>query len=362
MHHNRQYLLCVLKRAFTACTGAHPITLRYMHTALLPKIHNCRKLLQAMTHEVDEENDELCKELQKMQFYTLEFLPPLTVKSALPISLFVEIMCKDATDRGLSFELRPGQRKEICSINTRSKILCFSICVYPASSRIDVQLPRKDGFTKEVHVPARSGTHDANAAPDALRMLFCTRISACGQTRVEVFSPVWIMNKSCVSIDVMIPRWQSVGQRAACMAQLEDDIVFCKSLHKAAAGDSSQLQLLGYSGDDLSLNPAFFCLKLVNPQSSGKFERPQTKCCLAGSQSIKIGSSGARETDHNYWKRVSVASIGLKGPLSLQLQLPLDGYIPVTEDEDVETASDRHIREAMDLTRGWSWDSPVRLC
>lgn len=76
----------------------------------------------------------------------------------------------------------------------------------------------------------------------------------------------------------------------------------------------------------------------------------------AGSQSLRICSgASSSEVDHSCWKRVSVASIGLKGPLSLQLPLPV-GPHQVDDDDGVQAL---HAQEALDLMQGWTWVTKV---
>ena len=76
----------------------------------------------------------------------------------------------------------------------------------------------------------------------------------------------------------------------------------------------------------------------------------------AGSQSLRISSGGASaEVDHSCWKRVSVASIGLKGPLSLQLPLPVGPH----QGDDEDSAQALHAQEALDLMQGWKWVTKV---
>lgn len=76
----------------------------------------------------------------------------------------------------------------------------------------------------------------------------------------------------------------------------------------------------------------------------------------AGSQSLMISSGAASaEADNLSWKRVSVASIGLKGPLSLQLPLPVGPHQVDRED----SAQALHVQEAIDLMQGWRWITKV---
>jgi hypothetical protein len=73
----------------------------------------------------------------------------------------------------------------------------------------------------------------------------------------------------------------------------------------------------------------------------------------AGSQSLRISSGGASiEADYSGWKRVSVASIGLKGPLSLQLPLP-------QHVDDGDSAHTQYAQEVLDLMQGWTWVTEV---
>jgi hypothetical protein len=72
-----------------------------------------------------------------------------------------------------------------------------------------------------------------------------------------------------------------------------------------------------------------------------------------GSQSLWISSGGASvEADYSGWKRVSVASIGLKGPLSLQLPIPPKG-------DPGDSAQEQYAQEVLDLMQGWTWVTEV---
>ena len=206
-----------------------------------------------MTHELSDENDELCNKLQRLQFCTLEFVPPLIVLSTLPCAIYADVVAKDSASDAIRFELNPGQNQEVCGVNTGGKWLNFGVRI-PGMCRTEIFLPRKDGFTKELqlHSTSSSNGQDHSGASDALRMLFSVRVSECGQMYIDVVSPVWIMNKSGISIDVMIPTWRSFYQMGgACLTQEDIDVVACKPLH--ATGEQTQLQLLGYSGMSLSI-------------------------------------------------------------------------------------------------------------
>lgn len=214
---------------------------------------NSTVYVQAMTHELADEHDELCNKLQQLQFCTLEFVPPLIVLSTLPCAIYADIVAKDSASDAICFELKPGQNQEICGVNTGGKWLNFGVRI-PGMHRTEILLPRKDGFTKELqlHSTSSSDGQDHSGASDALRMLFSVRVSEWGQMHIDVFSPVWIMNKSGISIDVMIPNRRSLYQiGGACATQEDIDVVSCKPLH--ATGEQTQLQLLGYSGMVLSM-------------------------------------------------------------------------------------------------------------
>lgn len=205
-----------------------------------------------MTHELDEENEDLCNKLQRLRFCTLEFVPPLIVLSTLPCAIHADVVAKDSASESVCFELKPGQNKEICGVNTGGKWLNFGVQI-PGMSRTEILLPRKDGFTKELQLRCTSSANvqEHVGASNVLRMLFTVRVSDCGQMHIDVFSPVWIMNKSGISIDVMIPKWQSFYQMGACLTQEDNDVVSCKPLH--GNGQQTQLQLLGYSGTELAM-------------------------------------------------------------------------------------------------------------
>jgi hypothetical protein len=198
-----------------------------------------------MTHELDEENVELCRKLQKLQFYTLEFVPPLIVTSTLPCAIHADIVARDITSDPVLFELNPGQHKEVCDVNTGGKWLNFGVRV-SGMRRTEILLPRKDGFSKEMQLHCTgSASGDGCAADAQMRILFTVCVSECGQVHIDVFSPVWIMNRSSISIDVMMPRWRSVYQMGTCLTEEDNDVVSCKPWHESK---HAQLQLLGYSG------------------------------------------------------------------------------------------------------------------
>lgn len=219
--------------------------------------------MQAMTHELGDENDDLCNKLQQLQFCTFEFVPPLIVTSALPCTISADIVARDSTD-SVCFELKPGQCQEICAVNTGCKWLNFGVQV-PGMRRTEVSLPRKDGFTKELQLHSVRGVEedDCNGGTtNAVRMLFSTRVADCGQIQIDIFSPVWIMNKSGISIDVMIPRWQTFYTNSTCLTQEESDVVSCQPAQ--AADEQPKLQMLGYSG---VYSSAYSCLNATDGNS-----------------------------------------------------------------------------------------------
>jgi hypothetical protein len=209
-----------------------------------------------MTHELDEEKVELCRKLQKLQFCTLEFVPPLIVASTLPCIIHADIVAKDFASDPVVFDLKPGQHKEVCDVNTADKWLNFGVRV-SGMRRTEILLPRKDGYSKEVQLHSTGSCSEGGCAADAqMRILFTVCVSDFGQVHIDIFSPVWIMNRSRISLDVMMPRWRSVYHMGTCLSEEDNDVVSCKPWLASA---HAQLQLLGYSGMGIFFSSSCSC-------------------------------------------------------------------------------------------------------
>eukprot|EP00892_Ulva_mutabilis_P007518 jgi/Ulvmu1/5138/UM021_0155.1 len=256
-------------------------------------LHISSQPVQAMRHDISSRDNTTCDEFStQLRVYTISFLPPLIIRSALPSSIHMKVSGATVASKWVVVDLGPGDEQEIYSINIREKYIIFRIEAPGSSMWQHVQLRRRHGFSKECQFPGAnisfSDHHDSSLDR---RILFTVNIDeTCGQTVVNVCSPIWVVNRCGVTVNVLLPHTDETASPYNCIDGRVPHSVECDPCLSSSI-DASHLTLLGFSG----------------------------------SQSLKVSLCKPNMHDKGSWRRVSVASIGLRGPISCPMHIPQQG-------------------------------------
>lgn len=206
--------------------------------------------LQAMVHNIDRKDSDLCDEfLRHLRYYTLAFLPPLVIRSTLPFTLRMQVTSGTAGLTWVPVHLGPGDEQEIYNLNLRDKILMLQVETPDPNDRRHVQLRRRDGFTKEsqfhrsAHIPDHQGMK-----LELMRVLFTMNVDEqCGQTLIHVSSPLWMVNKCGARVNVLLPSLDQSASHQTCLTAQACQVLHCEPCF-TSEDETPRVRLLGCSG------------------------------------------------------------------------------------------------------------------
>lgn len=203
-----------------------------------------------MMHDVDSLDVYACDEFSKsLRYYTLSFLPPLIIRSTLPLPIHVNASSALATSKWVTVHLGPGDEQEICNMNIREKIIILQVGT-PETAAHSVQLRRRDGFTKQYQfkVAGDDFSDDQGCHLKAMRMLFTVHVDEeCGQTLITISSPLWIVNRCGARVSVLLSQIDKSILKRACIRDHDLQILDCEPCLNSEV-ETSKVNLLGFSG------------------------------------------------------------------------------------------------------------------
>lgn len=208
---------------------------------------------------MNSRDSHTCDELSRhLRSYTLSFLPPLLIRNALPSPIHMKVAGATVTSQWVTLDLGSGEEQEVCSINVRDKYLILRIRASGSITWRHLQLRRCDGFTKEFQFP---GSHDTTGnaqedTVDVMRVLFTVHVDeACGQTILSICSPIWVVNKCGVPVNVLLPSIGTAASLCSCMDSRLPQVLQSEPCLSSEV-DTSKLSLLGFSGLSPTKSPS----------------------------------------------------------------------------------------------------------